>query len=74
VVVLFVLTFALAGANLLFTAQKVRDSDRQWCSTLTLLTSRPVPKPAEPKANPSREQAFVLYSDFVQLRHRLGCG
>lgn len=65
---------ALLLANFLFTAHEVNGSQHQWCSTLTLLTSRPVPRPADPGANPSREQTYVLYSDFVQLRHRLGCG
>jgi hypothetical protein len=74
VAVLFVLMVMLAAANLFFTASEVRSSNAKWCDTIALLTSRPVPRPADPRANPSRAQAYVLYSDFVTLRHRLGCG
>jgi hypothetical protein len=74
VATLFVVVLVMFGLDLLFTARQVQDSNHQWCSTLTLLTSRPVPRPSDPSANPSREQTYVLYSDFVTLRHRLGCG
>lgn len=74
VVALFVLTLLLSGSNLLWTSYQVNAQAHQWCATLDLLTSHPVPRPASPKANPSRAQAYILYSDFRDLRHRLGCG
>lgn len=74
VVFLFVLSLLIGATSLFFTTALVQQSDHRWCGTLTLLTSRPVPKPADPKANPSREQAYVLYSDFRQLRREMGCG
>lgn len=73
VIVLFVINFLLAGACLWFTTYQVSSSNRQWCDTLTLLTAHPVPRPASPGANPSRMQTYILYADFVTLRHRLGC-
>jgi len=74
IVMLFALMVALAVAALLFTAHAVNADDHKWCAAMTLLTSRPVPKPAHPAANPSRQQAYQLYRTFVELRHNLGCG
>jgi hypothetical protein len=56
-----------------FTIYTQQVSDHRWCTTLTLLTSQRVPKPADPAANPSREESYRLYSDFVKLRRDLGC-
>ena len=72
-VVLALLTLALSAANLLFTTHEVNSNNRQWCSTVNLLTSQPVPRPADPAANPSRVEAYTLYVDFVTLRQRFGC-
>ena len=55
VVFLFVFALALGGINLLFTAHAVNTSQRRWCATLTLLSARAVPKPADAAANPSRK-------------------
>ena len=71
--VLVLVVAALAAANLLYTAHAVTENDRQWCAAMTLLTSRPVPKPADPKANPSRQQTYLYYMTFVELKHSLGC-
>ena len=60
------LCFIMVGAA-------VGASNRHWCDTLTLLTSRPVAKPANPAANPSRAGQYALYEDFVRLRDEFGC-
>jgi hypothetical protein len=73
VITLFVINFLVAGACLWFTTYQVSHSSRQWCDTLGLLTSQPVPRPADPAANPSRMQAYTLYADFVTLRNDFGC-
>ncbi len=73
VVFLFALTLVLSGVNLVFTAHAVNTSDRKWCTTVGLLTATPVPRPADPAANPSREASYRLYADFVQLKKDLGC-
>lgn len=52
---------------------QVTTASRQWCTTLNLLTRTPVPKPADPKANPSREISYELYADFMNLRQQFGC-
>ena len=74
VVFLFVLSLLVGVTSVAFTLTLVNQSNHRWCDTLVLLTARPVPKPADPAANPSREQSYVLYSDFVRLRRNLGCG
>lgn len=71
---LLLLTLVVGGANLAATYEVVHASNQKWCATLDLLTARPVPRPADPAANPSREQTYVLYADFTDLRHHLGCG
>ena len=63
-----------AGANLLFTAHEVNVSQHRWCQTLDLLTAHAVARPADPRANPSRENAYIFYRDVTDLRHRFGCG
>lgn len=44
-----------------------------WCSMLDLLTSKPVPKPKDPKANPSRQQNYEYYIVFSAAKARLRC-
>jgi hypothetical protein len=51
----------------------LRQNDLRWCATLELLTSHPVPKPADPAANPSRENAYLFYSHLKDLERQFGC-
>jgi hypothetical protein len=48
-------------------------SDHRWCATIDLLTETPVPKPADPAANPSREANYQLYLNFLVLKDQFGC-
>lgn len=48
-------------------------SQQNWCSTLTLLTAKPVPKPTDPAANPSRQGAYLFYRNLMTLASRFGC-
>lgn len=43
------------------------------CQALELLTSVPVPKPADPKANPSRETTYEFYQALLYWEHTDGC-
>jgi hypothetical protein len=45
----------------------------QWCTALTDLTKVPVPAPADPSKNPSREFSYRLYTDFKGLEEKFGC-
>jgi cytochrome oxidase assembly protein ShyY1 len=70
--IFLVLVTAISGSYWLASWQISR-SDRQWCDTITLLTSQPVVPPSDPASNPSRVVTYHLYEDFVTLRHQLGC-
>lgn len=56
-----------------YTGYSVRSSQQQWCQSLLLLTKAPVPKPADPAKNPSREEAYTLYNAFSVLKKKYGC-
>ena len=71
---LLLLTLIVGAGNLIATYQAVNHSQHQWCSTLDLLTSRQVARPADPKANQSRENAYIFYTNLVKLRRNFGCG
>lgn len=71
----FGLSFVLAiGLCFAFTWWQVSSSERHWCQALQTLTQHSVPKPADPKKNPSREEGYVLYTEFVKIRGEFGCG
>jgi uncharacterized lipoprotein len=72
-VILVLLVALLSGASLVWNARTVSTDDHKWCAAMTLLTAHPVPKPADPAANPSREQTYRFYETFVTLQHSLGC-
>ena len=73
-VVIVVIGIAVAiGGSYMLSLQAIHNSDQQWCTALNLLTRTPVPAPSDPKANPSRAQAYQLYEDFVAIKHRYGC-
>jgi hypothetical protein len=73
VVALFILMLALSAANLLFTVHYVSAANHKFCQVVTGVTAVPVPRPPDPKANPSREKQFELYEQFVALGRSLGC-
>jgi len=72
-IVLVLLVAVLTGASLVQNARAVTSDDHKWCAAMMLLTEHPVPKPADPKANPSREQTYRFYETFVTLKRSLGC-
>lgn len=43
------------------------------CQALELLTTNPVPKPADPVANPSREITYQFYEALLFWEHADGC-
>lgn len=73
VVALFLVLGAGVVINFAITGYEVRHSQQQWCTALGLLTAHPVPSPADPKANPSRENAYVYYRTFLDIRDRFSC-
>ena len=72
---IFALSLIVAiGLCFAFTWWQVSSSERHWCSALQTLTEHKVPQPANPAANPSREEGYVLYTEFVKIRGEFGCG
>ena len=43
------------------------------CQALNILVAIPVPKPADPKANPSREQNYLFHQALVSWAKSDGC-
>lgn len=73
--IVMVLLLMVAGLSVEYwmITSVIRHSEAQWCDTLSLLTERPVAKPADPKANPSREGQYLFYVNLVQLKEHFGC-
>lgn len=67
------LVIAGTGFAVYSNQHQVSAASQQWCDTLVLLTQNPVPEPADPKANPSREFSYQLYVKFRALEHKFGC-
>jgi hypothetical protein len=81
VIFLVVVMLVLFGAVLIHSGSEtntVRQQDLEtrhdFCGIVSAFISKPVPRPADPAANPSREQAYLLYLKFVRLSDNLGCG
>lgn len=72
IVAVLIVLAAIAGSYFLG-LHALGHSQAQWCQTLELLTKHPVPKPADPAANPSRETTYQFYQGLVTLKHSFGC-
>lgn len=73
-VVFIVVAFAAAiVVSVALSLHAVDRSEHQWCETLTLLTEKPIPRPADPKANPSRENTYLFYAHLKALESKFGC-
>ena len=74
VVVLFLLAAVFGVSNWYWSAHEIGTNNHKFCEVVTGVTSVPVPRPADPKANPSRETSWEWYERFVSLGRSLGCG
>ena len=71
-VIVLITAGSIAGSYLLG-LHSLHQSQAQWCTTLTLLTSKPVTRPADPAANPSRENVWLFYEHLRDLERDFGC-
>lgn len=71
IVVLFVISALGIVGNLLYTAHEIGTNNRKFCQVISDVV--PVPKPADPAANPSRETAWKQYERAASLGRSLGC-
>ena len=71
IVVLFAINALGVGFNLFSTAQEIGVNNHKFCQVIGSVV--PVPRPADPKANPSRVIAYEQYERAVSLGRSLGC-
>jgi hypothetical protein len=71
VVVLFGINALGFGLNLYYTAHEIGTNNHKFCQVIGDVV--PVPKPADPAANPSRETAYKQYERAASLGRSLGC-
>lgn len=71
VVVLFLISVLFGGSGWYWTAHEIGVNNRKFCQVISDVV--PVPKPADPAANPSRETSYVQYERAVRLGRSLGC-
>jgi hypothetical protein len=68
------LLLAAIGGSYALGAHALRQSQHQWCAALHTLTLHPVPRPADPAANPSRVQSWEFFDvELPALKHNFGC-
>lgn len=72
-VLLVALSMTLAFIAVMVSLKAINDSQHKWCQVVTTITAIPVPKPAHPEADQSRERAYEFYIEFVDLKRSLGC-
>ena len=72
-VILAVIAIVLTAICIMFTIHEVTVTDHKFWKVVTGVTVNPVPKPADPKENPSREHDWESYERFVELGIALGC-
>lgn len=72
-VILVLMCFVLAGFSIVVTTTQEARNEHKFCDVFGALIAVPAQKPADPKADPSRERSYILYEKFVRLDKSLGC-
>jgi hypothetical protein len=57
------------GVGIWFTIQQ----ERHACQALDLIVAHPIPKPADPTTNPSREANYQFYQAILTWHNQNGC-
>jgi hypothetical protein len=73
-VMLVVISIILSVLSFLGGLYEQGQNNHRFCQVIHSATTEPIPKPTDPKKNPSREQNYEAYIQFVQLGKSLGCG
>lgn len=68
-VFMVVLTLAAGG----FSIVQTHNLEHKFCQLIDASVQNPVPQPADPKANPSREKLYEDYTIVATLDRNLGC-
>jgi hypothetical protein len=73
VLIVVVALVASIGGSYWLGLRALARSQQQMCTVIVLLTAHKVPKPANPAANPSREEAYQFYLTFLKLQRDYNC-
>ena len=72
-VVLAALSLLVGALSFVASVHYVETNNQKFCSLIHLGVEHPVPKPAHPKQDPSREHAYQGYLSALKLGADLGC-
>lgn len=72
-IILVALSLLMGALSIGVSLRAITKSNHKFCQVIISVTSNPVKKPSDPKANPSREQSWENYRNFVDLGRSLGC-
>lgn len=72
-ILIAVLFIAGVAGSYVLGLSNLHRSQGELCTAFELLTARPVPRPADPSANPSREQNYQFYITLRQIEAAYHC-
>ena len=72
-VILALISLALSGTSAAISQRAISSSDHKFCDVVSSFIAKPVLKPSNPSADPSREQSYEWYIRFAKLDKSLGC-
>jgi hypothetical protein len=72
-IVLVLLSLLMSSASVVISIKHDEDTGHDFCDVVSSVVSRPIPKPVDPKQNPSRERSYEGYLKFQALGRKLGC-
>jgi hypothetical protein len=71
--ILAIMSVGLSILTVMYCVHLTTSSNHKFCDVVNASVSVPVPKPANPVANPSRERSYEWYVRFKHLDVSLGC-
>jgi hypothetical protein len=72
-IVLVIISLLLSAGTFFAGLVHSDDEGRKFCDIVSTIATKPIEKPADPVADPSRERSFVIYMKFKHLDRSLGC-
>lgn len=73
IVLVAILFVGAVLADFFISQHEASQEVRQLCGIINLVADKPVPKPTDPSANPSRVDLYDFYLAFKQVQSRYGC-
>jgi hypothetical protein len=73
-IILVLISVFLSGIVVVYGTIQQDANDHKFCDLFnTLVVAKPIPKPANPKTDPSRARSYDIYVKFRALDRSLGC-